>query len=208
MKLLITSAIPAELEPLAVSLEAQKTPWGWETDQLRLLPLGIGPLEAQSTLLRFEPNSSAIWFVGTAGFFDPNAFHIGQLVQAAEVSIFDGTALLGHGHFAALAEHRPFQATGDSFGLQPVSVANSLSVTSSNQLARLIHQQIGAEVENLELFGVAQAAQALEVPWTGILGLTNQVGPSGSEQWHQQHKTLAQKTADFLAEHISHLDKK
>jgi len=203
MKLLITSAIHAELEPLANALQAQPTEWGWETPAHRLLPLGIGPLETLSRLLLFKEKSSALLFVGTAGFLNPSQFQIGDLVQASKVTLFDGAALMGHGHFASLQEQPSFPSTGTSLELPDVSVVNSLCVTSSEQLSAAIRQKTDGEVENLELFGVAMAAAQLKLPWSALLGLTNQVGPLGGPQWKENHHQLADSSAKYLAMKLS-----
>ena len=201
MSLLITSAIEAELAPLAEVLQAKKIDSGWESPIARLLPLGIGPIQALSSLLRFKEPITELLFIGTAGYFDADQFQIGELVQAQSVTLFDGATLLGQAHFALMQNSPPLIASGPTLGLKAVTVANSLSVTRGTTLARAVQQDTNCAVENLELYGVAYGAAQLEVPWAALLGLTNQVGPEGQQQWQTNHKNIALQSSQFLVEH-------
>jgi len=205
MTILITSAIEAELAPLAADLGAQKLGDGrWACEGYELAALGVGMLTAGlnlSGILTQSPYSEVI-FTGSGGFYPGHPYEIGQLVGVNRTLIFDPSAEQGMGHYAQMQGGRQIPSGPRRFGLSRVSVACGIAVTADDLAAQKLTQSHGAQVENLELFGVAMAAWRAERPWSALLGLTNQVGSQGKKQWIDNYQSLGAQACRFLGEHL------
>jgi len=78
---------------------------------------------------------------------------------------------------AALAASMPRTA-------QPV-MASMMAPIIDDALAASLHAATGCDADNAELFGVAAACQAANVPFAAVLGVTNLVGSTGRHDWAQ-----------------------
>ncbi|MDT8445971.1 MAG: hypothetical protein RRB13_03610 [bacterium] len=204
MSLLITAAIAAELEPLASHLGAQAIEGGWQGDGLILAPLGIGPLEAALGLTKWaQEGVDQVIFTGSAGVYPGVDLEVGQLVAADWTTLYDGAAVLGQAHFALLQDYARLKAGPESYGLERVGVATGLAVTRSRSLGQALAQATGAEVENLELYGLALAAARLGLLWSSVLGITNRVEEGSQDQWKQNYPRLAQSVCNHLADWLA-----
>jgi len=143
-------------------------------------PVGIGLLDALlgtvALLARAKPE--ALVFVGTAGALPGSGVVIGDVVTASEVLLGDAALVLGLGysprHPAALRAH-PLR------GLRAVTVTTNLAITTDPALAARYAE--AARVEHMELYGVGLACERAGVRFAGVLGITNDVGPSAHAQW-------------------------
>ena len=199
MTLLIASAVAAELEPLASSLGARPIEGGWRIPGLVLAPLGIGALNAALGLGRWLSEVNEVVFAGSAGILPGAGFRIGQVVEASQVLLADGAAALGLAHSPLMDRPLTLEAGPRRFGCPQAKVVNTGSVTQDLGLALALAQSSGAELETLELYGLALAAQQAGLPWSALLGLTNEVGPLGQGQWQENHRPLAQAVGGILA---------
>lgn len=55
-----------------------------------------------------------------------------------------------------------------------------------------------ADLENLEIYGIALAAQQLGVSWGAALGISNTVGSQAHEQWKANHRLASRAAQELL----------
>jgi nucleoside phosphorylase len=91
---------------------------------------------------------------------------------------------------AALAASGPRSST--------VPVASMMAPISDDGLATTIQPASGCDAENNELFGVAAACQAANVPFAAVLGVTNLVGSTGRHDWAQFHREAVTQAASLI----------
>jgi len=77
-------------------------------------------------------------------------------------------------------------------------VACTLANTTDDTMAASIQPATGCEAENLEAFAVAQACRAAEVPFTAVLGVSNIVGSTGSQDWAQFQRAAVTAAAEVI----------
>lgn len=75
-------------------------------------------------------------------------------------------------------------------------IATTLAITTDDGVARAVHPATGLEAENLELFPVALACRAAEVPFAAVLGVTNMVGSTGRTDWVKFQRDAAIASAE------------
>lgn len=78
-------------------------------------------------------------------------------------------------------------------------VGSPLAHTIDDALAAAVHPSTGWEAENLELFGVATACGASEVPFAAALGVTNIIGSTGRHDWAQFQRDAVSSAANAIA---------
>lgn len=71
------------------------------------------------------------------------------------------------------------------------SLATTLGITTSDDVARTLERASGCSTENLEALGVALACEAERVPFAALLVITNVVGSSGRTDWLRNHEPAA-----------------
>jgi nucleoside phosphorylase len=69
---------------------------------------------------------------------------------------------------------------------------------TDDALAAAIHPASGCEADNGELFGVAVACQASNVPFAAVLGVTNIVGSTGRHDWAQFHREAVTQAGQVI----------
>jgi nucleoside phosphorylase len=77
-------------------------------------------------------------------------------------------------------------------------IACTLAKTTDDAIAASIHPATGCEAENLEAFAVAQACRASEVPFAAVLGVSNIVGSTGTQDWMQFQRAAVNAAAEVL----------
>jgi nucleoside phosphorylase len=77
-------------------------------------------------------------------------------------------------------------------------VATTLAITTDDAVARAVQPATGFDAENLELFPVAIACRAADVPFSAVLGVTNIVGSTGRVDWRKFQREAAESTADVF----------
>ncbi len=77
-------------------------------------------------------------------------------------------------------------------------VATTMAITTDDAIARAVYGATGLEAENLELFPIALACRAADVPFGAVLGVTNMVGSSGRNDWRQYQRDAAIVAAEVV----------
>jgi nucleoside phosphorylase len=77
-------------------------------------------------------------------------------------------------------------------------VACTLARTVDDTVAASIQPATGCEAENLEAFAVGQACKAADVPFTAVLGVSNIVGSTGSQDWAQFQRAAVTAAAEVI----------
>jgi nucleoside phosphorylase len=198
--LLIVSAFEPELEGLTVPLGRAVTVGD---RKILAMPVGVGAVNAAAgtAVLIARESPHAVVFVGTAGVFPAvkARFPLHASVVAKETSAVD-LALVRR--LAERPKNYPdrfdLDATiGSAFGMPIARVATTGSITTDDALASELGD-IGFDLENLELCGVAAACARAQVPCTAVLGISNVVGKEGREEWSRNHKAAARAAAERI----------
>ncbi len=181
--------------------------------KLVLAAVGVGLVEAaiETTRLLHDRRPAGVLLVGTAGVY-PGRRHELPVGSAAAIG---ATLLLPQaprGLSVALPALVPdrvqasaalLRALVRATALPTAEVACPLAITTNERGARAAARLSGCDLENLEAFAVARAAAAAGVPFAGILGISNTVGPDGHRQWRRHGAAAAAAAAaaalDFLA---------
>ena len=203
----LISAIPSEIEDLIQNKELEHTTnsnhWLDKKKRVVIAYVGVGYLETavnlQKLILQF-PQIKKVTFCGTAGIY-PLMSHlkIGDLCQCKEVILCDASAEMGNSAYVPLLQHAPLKAEmGDQYPAVSVKVATMLSITTNDQVAGQICNNTQAEVENMELYGVATICNKKKISWNAILGLTNYVGSNGRDDWQSKHKAIEKQLNRLL----------
>lgn len=146
----------------------------------------------------------AVILLGSCGIY-PNAraYRPLDIVIPSRLHLFDATVAAGKAAFpdpmqtaiepdaalsAGLAEAAP--------GCHVAPVATTMAITTDDAIARAVHPATGLEAENLELFPVALACRAADLPFSAVLGVTNMVGSSGRVDWRQFQRDPAVAAAE------------
>jgi len=166
-------------------------------------PAGIGLVDAASRmaelLLRHSP--AEVVFLGTCGSARPD-LTIGDVVVATSVTLFagPGAELVGESEILVPMEGALRDALVAS-GATPATVVNTLGVTVNSDHAK--HVAACGDVEHLEAFAIARVCAGANVPCAIVLGIANEVGAKGREQWRANHVRASAHAAETLAEAIA-----
>lgn len=76
--------------------------------------------------------------------------------------------------------------------------ATTMAIITDDAIAKAVHGATGLEAENLELFPIALACQAADVPFAAVLGVTNMVGSSGRADWRVYQRDAAIAAAEAI----------
>lgn len=202
MSLLIVSAITSELDTLRAFLSKSQEEAGLISGNLSghsvtLAAIGIGSVEAAITLsqiLGAHPFDK-VYFVGTGGILPGHKLEINQAVEVSWVQPAQapGERLVGSLFDNIECDLRPPE--------EGVHVWCSQGVSESQELARHA-ASFAAQVENLELWGVARACKRFETPFGAVLGLSNLVGEQAGEQWQANRESAAMAACHKMADII------
>ncbi|MBU2513622.1 hypothetical protein KJ966_19950 [bacterium] len=204
--LCIASAVFQEVKPLIELTNASRETgnrWFDKTRNLLIAATGVGFLESAiqlNRLLQETPSIEKIIFTGSAGVY-PGCRHIriGDLCICTDTILCDGAAELGLSAYVPLADQGPIKASLSlSSSLSSARVATIFSITTDNDLAGKIGENRKADIENMELYGIARVCLEGEIPWNALLGVTNTVGKKGRTQWNQNRNKLAEKACNHL----------
>jgi len=197
---LIVSAFAPELAPLARWLAG---PSGRRFKTIvHAVPVGIGAIDAgvgaAAAIAQITPD--VVLFVGTGGSYGRRPA-IGDVAIAARIRLVSTAALRAQGYLpkpmhvldatdAPLRRELLLSAGGRGC---VTDVATPLSITTAPPLVELVAGKTRADVENLEVFGVARAVSRARLPFGALLGITNRVGPQAHREWvaHQAQATAA-----------------
>jgi nucleoside phosphorylase len=159
-----------------------------------------------SRLLQLRPR--AVVLIGTAGVYPGATSRIGDAVVARRVVLVDPTEVERRSAMpepmGRLVECNPMIAFGLGGGRPPsCDVANTLGVTTDDELSARIGASAGCALENLEAFGIANACALQNVPFACVLGVSNRVGATGREEWRSYHKGASQAACEVISRWLS-----
>ncbi len=206
----IVSAVSLELNPLIKKLGGSWDSGGNFIDKaagLIFSKVGIGFLDAfanTTRLLDQFPEITSFLFTGSAGFYSKNATAgIGDTCSCQDTFICDGAAELGLSDYVTKGQKAYLKSTLPlNMEIPALRVATVFTITIKNSLANTIAEKRQADVENMELFGVALACQKKKTPWNAILGITNEVGDQGREQWLKHKDEIAAICCQYVSRWI------
>jgi nucleoside phosphorylase len=198
----VVSAWRPELAPLRARLSPSMR------RELILAEIGVGLVEAAAGTARLiaEHQPALILLVGTAGAYPGGR---DEVPLGAAVAV-DRTILLPDalaGKHAYLPGAVPVSARGTpaltkalcaAAGLTKSDVACPLSITASKRAAEIARRRSGCQLENLECFAVARAATIARIPFAGVLGVANHVGPAGHREWKKHAARAAAAACDAV----------
>jgi purine-nucleoside phosphorylase len=205
-ELLVLGAFAPELEPLRQALGGQP--------QVRFAEVGIGLSTAAARAAEFllQHRPAQVLFVGSVGTIDSQVPLL-RLIAARAVALAD-LSLVNHSSYVPDTYTTEYES--DTEALQTLSENASvplliakcyspLSISSTVEVGRTLGRATQAHFESLELFGIAAACAAQNVPWNAVCAVTNYVGPEGHQQWQTNHQQAAEATAQGLSSCISKL---
>ncbi len=207
--LLIVAAFAPELAALR-DLTGEAA--GNEVGGLRIVakPVGIGLVAAATgTTSRVETyRPRAVVLVGTCGAYPSSGLQINDVVVVRKVSLVEPSVEQGLAAFpepmsVEIETHAAMRAALSAGGAPSGDVANTLGVTTDDGLAGQLARSSGADVEHLEAYAVGAACAAVNVPFAAVLGVANDVGSRGREQWRAGH-VLAGRAVARLVSHWLH----
>ena len=149
----------------------------------------------------------AVVVLGSCGIYpSPTGYRPLDIVVPASLHLFDPSVAAGKAAFpepmqtaiepdAALTAG--LLAASDARG-RSVPVATTMAITTDDAIARAVHPATALEAENLELFPVALACRAADVPFGAVLGVTNMVGSTGRTDWRQYQRDAAIAAAEVF----------
>ncbi|MAE68957.1 MAG: hypothetical protein CME06_00650 [Gemmatimonadetes bacterium] len=173
---LVIAATPSELRELGSG------PWS-------VLTLGVGLVEAALALADAADSlPTQAWLIGTAGAYPGSGLEIGQVVMADSYRFASAAAVQGRAHLpdaqpTVASPPAPAHTAPPDYPRVATLTTPSLTLAPRNAafLGRL------AQVEHLELFAAARWAERAGIEFGALLGISNEVGPSGHEQWLRFH---------------------
>jgi len=211
-KVLVVAAFAPELAALRRALRRAISP-----ENVVLATVGVGLVEsalgARAALDKHQPD--AVILVGTCGRLpgsriDPSkgpprnvpapgsgaiaaaSLHLAQGIPA-------GSFLPSPMPSSLQASKRLTRELARDSAVCAVDVVCPLAITAARAAARTLAQTSGAAVENLEAFAVARAARTARVPFASVLGVANEVGPKGHEEWLKHGAKAATFACDTVA---------
>jgi nucleoside phosphorylase len=196
--LLIISAIYSEIELIIKELKASQiseNAWATNDKKVLLSSVGVGSIDAAINLqyIFFQyPQIEKVVFCGTAGAYLKNSnFKIGTIYIGKETFLCDGAAEMKLSQYAFYMSQQGLKSDFNlKQNIEKAKVATTLTITKDDNLASIIARNTKADLENLELFGLAKVCVLHKKVWTAILGVTNYIGKEGHLQWKQNHKRL------------------
>lgn len=166
--------------------------------------VGLPNSTAGTTLRLLQLRPRAVVLVGTAGVYPGATPNVGDAVVGRRVVLVDPTEVERRSAMpepmGRSLECNPMISLGLSGG-KPLGcdIANTLGVTTDDNLATRIHQTVGCGLENLEAFGIANACALQNVPFACVLGVSNRVGSTGRDEWRAYHKGAAQAGCELIS---------
>jgi purine-nucleoside phosphorylase len=223
---LVASAFAPELAPLRRYLRRAELRGSAGAADARLVPVGIGLVEAalgtsRALALADEKGRppDALIFVGTAGAYGRDLIPGRALVVADELLLVSTAVVRRQAYLpdrvptrvpasrrlsrsllaAARRVPHPDAGAPDRVVLAG-AVANPLAITRSARLAHALAEATTARAENLEVFAVARAARAWGVPFAAVLGIANRVGPAAHTEWRTHQAAASAMACAAIAE--------
>ncbi len=170
-------------------------------------PVGIGMIESAITLtqLCIQEKPEEVLFVGTAGSYGKHEiFDIVSSHTAANIeqSFFEGNA------YSPIADALDGISCDDAekvFSNVSRETKNAVIVNSSNYITtnRALWEHYTARkiyLENMEFFGVVQAAKLCGIPATGLFVITNYCDENAHRDFVKNHQEAMERLTGFVEE--------
>jgi nucleoside phosphorylase len=152
-------------------------------------------------------NPRAVVLLGSCGVYPSSIdYRPMDIVIPNRCHLFDATVAAGKAEFP-----EPMQTVLDPHALlsaglaasagprvHQAKVATTLAIHVDDAIARAVQPATGIEGENLELFPVALACLAANLPFAAVLGVTNVVGSTGRVDWRQYQRDAAVAAAEVI----------
>ncbi len=185
----------------AVRFEAEATLASLDPKMYDYVELGIGPVHALvgALKLREQATGRQVLYIGSAGTF--GEFKEPYLTQVKRVWWLPTAERMGMAKYMPNL-YPPLEMTKRTdLGLPDCEVFTSTSVSLS-ALTSVIDSRLPAleeSVENMEAYCVVAQLLPVVSQLDILLGISNQVGSKGSEQWQTNFRKVAELSAHFIA---------
>ena len=194
--LLVLSAFSPEYASFALEWQALTTR-GRKTSPLVRVEweaVGIGILQAaiNATRILASRKPARVVFLGTCGAFRGIRLAVGDVVVGTDVRMGDSAVVRGQAEWVGeVGDVRRMDdaGVGDlmASGAKPARIVTTLAITTDDALAETLADHLGADVEHLEASAVVASAASFGIPCAVLLGVANEVGGEGRDQWRQNH---------------------
>ncbi len=168
-------------------------------------PVGIGMVEAAVTLTQLceKEKPEHILFVGTAGsygrhgIFDIVASHTAANI---EQSLLEGKAYSPIGDVlsgitCAGAEEILFEVSRET---SDAVIVNSSNYITTNRALWDAYTTRGIGLENMEFFGVVQAAKQCDIPAAGLFVVTNYCDENAHRDFVKHHSEAMERLTEYI----------
>lgn len=190
---ILCAAVEEELAPLLGDLRREGDGWQGRLEgvEVRAFAIGVGPVDAAlgaASGLAASRADGAI-LLGSCGAFVGSGIEIGRAVVVERSILTSSDAASGFAYVPApaaipsLADGGLVETLRRRTGLPAVACATVAAITSGEAHARALAAASACQVEHMEAHAFLRAAERAGVPAACLLGVANEVGPDGHEQW-------------------------
>lgn len=177
--------------------------------RVRAKIVGLGASVAAAAVARgiLAVQPRCVVMIGTCGVYPGlSDFRPHDLVVPTHARALDHAAIAGRASFPD-----PMQTSLETHALMSTALAAShprgslasvgspLALTVDDALAAAVHPATGCKAESLELFGIAAACRAVEMPFVAALGVSHMVGSTGRQDWSQFQRDAVTSAASAVA---------
>ena len=163
-----------------------------ECGEIGFLCTGVGSVRAAARVANaLAPRGTtnarpeAVLFLGTAGCYSENV-ELNSAHFCSEVAWSDGDLSQARSYLPDLENGCVRCHSQPSvFQFDELSAVSTPGITTDAHLAQCLARF--GQLENLELYGVAEAARILDVRWGAVLGVSNRVGLHSHKEWKANH---------------------
>lgn len=166
--------------------------------------VGVGMVEAGIGASRrlAAGEGAAVVLVGTCGALPGSGLEVGDVVVVARARVGSASVLAGNADLpppmpAEVIAPPELLARAVAAGARSVTALTTLGITTADDLAAALAAH--GEVEHLEAFAVARAAESVGLPWCAVLAVANPVGSAGRAAWRAHHVDASARAAETAA---------
>jgi nucleoside phosphorylase len=166
----------------------------------RAAGIGLVASAVGAALLIEQARPKAVVLVGTCGSYAGRGFGLFDVIVASHAVLLDAGVARGEAALPAPMTSRieadpKLRTALEAAGARAAVVANTVGVTTSNELASRLSESAGAAVEHLEAFAVATACVAASAPFAAVLAVANTAGAAGRREWLAHHEDAGKRAA-------------
>lgn len=209
--LYVLGAFEPEIAPLSKLMPEE------QREVVRCRTTGIGIAESAAATARLllqaetEGKRASVLFIGSAGSLKPlpeQSLSVISSVTLAESGLSTGVTYLPEAMRRSYAADESLipelsAALMKAGAVTSISAAYSpLAITADGKLGERLAEQAAAQIENLELFGIAAACATAGVQWNAICPVTNRIGAAANAEWRASHRAASEALAQLLASSV------